>query len=69
MYRELAGRSSRNFENLIEDIGSRMLNAIRRLESQFESLVRFEDVIMKKLKDSDLHCASQKITIEVCYNL
>ncbi|CAL8083337.1 unnamed protein product [Orchesella dallaii] len=67
--RELAGRTSRNFENFpVEDVGSMLLNEIRRLESQFESLTRLEDVVLKKLKDTELRCSGQKVRLEELEN-
>lgn len=60
-------RMTHNFENLtLEHLGSAIFNEIHRLESQFENLVRYDDVFVKKLKDAELQNMGQKTKIEVC---
>lgn len=64
--REAAGRACRNLENSsFEQMESAIFNEIHRLESHVENLVRYDDVFIKKLKDSELQNMGQKAKIEV----
>jgi len=52
-------------ENHSREVGTLLLDGLHRLESHFDSLVRFEEVIMKKLSDAELKIENDKKREEV----
>ena len=47
------------------DVETLLSDGLRKLDAQFESLVRFEEIIMKKLQDSELRLSHSKKIQEV----
>ena len=54
-----------NKEQDCVDVVTLIADGLRKLDSQFESLVRFEEIIMKKLRDAELRLANLKKSQEV----
>lgn len=50
------------------DVVSQVFCCLRRLESSFDSLVRFEEVLLKKIKDAELRTTidSKKLNVRMC---
>jgi hypothetical protein len=51
-----------------QDFVAKLSKGLRRLECNFDGLVRFEEVLMKKIRDSELKYSIENKRLEVTWN-